>query len=68
MAGPSKLGTFQRRGGSTRLYRLIKVENSHIAEVNLPLVDLSDGNLTTLKSPPKHHGISHKEKNLQLLP
>jgi len=52
------------KGGSTRLHQLIKAESSHIVEINLPLVDLSDGNLTTLKSPPKHHGISPKEESI----
>jgi len=35
-----------------------------MAEVNLPPFDLSEENPTTLKSPPKHQGISQLEMNV----
>jgi hypothetical protein len=41
-------------------------ENSSIAAENPESSDLSLGNLTTFKSPPKHHGILH-QFNLFLL-
>ena len=47
-------------GGSTRLQELIKLENSLIPNKR-PHVDLSEGNLMTLKSPPKHQGISQED-------
>jgi len=46
------------QGGSIRLQELIESEKSLMAMDNLLLVDLPDGNLTTLKSPPKQHGTS----------
>ena len=39
----------------------MNAENSTIVKVNLPLDDLSEANLTTLKSPPKHLGIFYKD-------
>jgi len=43
------------------LQELIKIEDSFITYDNLSLYDLSEGNLATLKSPLKHHGISYKD-------
>ena len=59
MAGPSQAEPSE--GGSKRLQEIMNAENSPIAEVNLPLDDLLEGNLTTLKSLPRHQGISHKD-------
>jgi len=49
------------KGGSMRLQELMKLENSLVAQDDRPPVDLSEGNLMTLKSPPKHHGMSHED-------
>jgi len=49
------------KGGSTRLQELIKLENSLINQDKQPSVDLSEGNLMTLKSPTKHQGISRED-------
>jgi len=50
------------KGGSTRLQESIKLENPLIGQDKRPPVDLSEGNLMTLKSPPKHQGISQEDK------
>jgi len=57
MARPSVAPPFQR--GSTRPQTLTKSENSNIGEDNWPSDDLSQGDLTTLKSTPKQQGMSH---------
>jgi len=44
-----------------RLRESIKLENSLIAKDKQPPMDLSEGNLMTLKSPPKHHGMSQED-------
>ena len=49
------------RGGSIKLQESMKLENSFIAQDNRPPVDLSEANLMTLKSPPKHHGMSQAD-------
>jgi len=49
------------KGGSIRLQELIKLENSLISQDKRPPIDLSEGNLMTLKSPPKHQGIYQED-------
>jgi len=51
------------KGGSIRLQESIKIENSLIAQDKRPLVDLSEENLMTLKSPPKHQGCPNNNNN-----
>jgi len=46
-------------GRSIRPQELIMLENSNITEDNLPPDDVSYGDLTIIKSPPKHDGMSH---------
>jgi len=49
------------KGGLTRMQESIKLENSLISQDKWPPIDLTEGNLMTLKSPPKHQGISQED-------
>ena len=44
-----------------RLQESIKLENSLIAQDDRLPVDLSEGKLMTLKSPPEHRGMSQED-------